>query len=293
MNALRTDLQAIVTRLTAGAVSAPIALMEMLLRSPDADAIAGLLPTLDAPAHVLGPLTALAAEHEAGCRRIAAMLRRGLDESEPAHTVEHGIERTRALFDDSVAQSEEASVALYSLGSAELLAECTAEAIDVMDRWGVLDASRDALDLGCGIGRFLVPLAPRLRSLVGIDVSAGMVASAESRVRERANVCVRRTSGYDLEGLTSSSFDLVYSVDAFPYIVLAGGQLARRHFEEVARVLRPGGDFLLFSYAYNRPRAVDADEVAAHARAAGLTVIRSDETPFRLWGAVAYHLLKP
>jgi len=44
----------------------------------------------------------------------------------------------------------------------------------------------------------------------------------------------------------------VYSVNTFPYLVLSGRALVERHFREVRRVLRSGGAFVLFNYAYGR-----------------------------------------
>ena len=77
-----------------------------------------------------------------------------------------------AAFDRLAARSPEASVALYSLGQPELLAAATREVVDLMNDWRLLAPDRDVLDLGCGIGRFLVALAPKVRSVLGLDLSA-------------------------------------------------------------------------------------------------------------------------
>ncbi len=115
------------------------------------------------------------------------MIRQRLDSPELAANAEEGIERSRKLFDASVAQSEESSVALYSLGSPELLAAATDEVIGVLAGWGVLGLHRDALEIGCGIGRLMVPLCSRLRSVVGTDVSPGMIAAARRRLEGCSN----------------------------------------------------------------------------------------------------------
>ena len=118
-----------------------------------------------------------------------------------------------------------------------------------------------------------------------------MIAAATRRLRELAGrASARLTTGADLFGFADASFDLVYSVDAFPYLVLAGQQLGETHFREIHRVLRPGGDFVLLSYAYGRSRAVDDGEVREHASRAGLAVLRADQSPFSLWNAVGWHL---
>ena len=283
-------MQATVDRFIRGEVSAPVALMELLLATSDAGLVARTLPRLQAPPERLRQLVALADEHASGCATIAAMLNTGLDSSEPATSVTEGIARTRRLFDESVRRSEEASVALYSLGSPEVLAAATDEAVAVLDAWGVLGAGRDGLEIGCGIGRFLVPLASRLRSVVGLDVSPGMVDAARRRTAALANVEVRLTDGQDMSYLAPAAFDLVYSVDTFPYLVLSGRALVEAHLRDAARVLRPGGDLVVFNYAYGRSREVDVGELRELGEAAGLTMLRGDEAPFRLWNGLGFHL---
>jgi SAM-dependent methyltransferase len=59
-----------------------------------------------------------------------------------------------------------------------------------------------------------------------------------------------RSSGRDLALFKDASFDLVYAVDTFPYLVLSGRDLAERHMSDAARVLRPGGTLLVLNYSY-------------------------------------------
>jgi cyclopropane fatty-acyl-phospholipid synthase-like methyltransferase len=174
-----------------------------------------------------------------------------------------------------------------------MLSAATEEAVRVFDAWGVLEAGRDALEIGCGIGRFLVALSPRLRSVVGIDVSANMIEAARRRLRQQDNARADLATGRDLSAFADRSFDLVFSVDAFPYLVQAGRPLVEAHFREVARVLRPGGDFVIFNYAYGRSRAQDCAEVRELAASAGYLVQRLDETPFRIWNGIGFHLRRP
>ena len=69
------------------------------------------------------------------------------------------------------------------------------------------------------------------------------------------------------------------------------GRLAAQYAAGCAvRVLRPGGDLVIFNYAYGREREADARELG---EAAGLSVVRSDESPFRLCNGIAFHLSKP
>jgi SAM-dependent methyltransferase len=284
------DIQRIVDRYLRSEASAPIVLMELVQLTEDPAAIARALPTLSGEPARLRELARQFAENEAGCRTIVRMIRQGLDSPEVAKDAEEGIERSRRLFDASVAQSEESSVALYSLGNPELLAAATDEVVRVLEDWGVLGLGRDALEIGCGIGRLMVPLSSRVRSVAGTDVSSGMIAAATRRLAALSNASVHLTQGQDLSQFGSGSIDLVYSVDAFPYLVLSGQALVERHFLEIRRVLRPGGDFVLFNYAYGRTRE-DADrEVLAFAHRADLEVVRADEAPFRIWNGIGWLL---
>jgi len=282
------DLQRIVDRYLRSEASVSMVVMELVQFTEDTEALARALPGLGGDPGKLRELRRHFAENEAGCRTIVRMIRQGLDSPEVARSADEGIERSRKLFDASVAESEESSVALYSLGSPELLAAATDEVVGVLEDWGVLGRHRDALEIGCGIGRLMVPLASRVRSVVGTDVSSGMIAAARRRLEGLPNATVHVTTGHDLSELEAASMDLVYSVDAFPYLVLAGRALVERHFREIRRVLRPAGDFVLFNYAYGRSREDANREVLALANGAELEVVRADETPFRLWNGCGW-----
>ena len=282
------DIQRVADRYLRSEVSVSMAAMELVQCTEDTEALARALPTLAGDPARLSELRRHLAENEAGCRTIVRMIRQRLDSPEVAPNAEEGIERSRKLFDASVAESEESSVALYSLGSPELLAAATDEVIGVMEEWGVLGRQRDALEIGCGIGRLMVPLCSRLRSVVGTDVSAGMIAAAGRRLGGLSNASVHITAGQDLSEFGSASMDLVFSVDAFPYLVLAGQALVERHFREIGRVLRPGGEFVLFNYAYGRSREDANREVLALAQDAKFEIVRSDESPFRLWNGIGW-----
>ena len=197
-----------------------------------------------------------------------------------------------AVFDRLAAAAPEAGVALYSLGSPELLAAATHEIVALMDGLGLLAPSRDALDLGCGIGRLVVALASRMRSVVGADIAAGMVAEARRRCAALPNVRLLQGSGRDLGFLPDSSLDLVLAADVFPYLVQVGGDLPARHVEEFARVLRPGGAALILNYSYRGDLEVDRGDIARQAARANLSVERNGSRDLALWDAATFLLRK-
>ncbi|THD64689.1 methyltransferase domain-containing protein [Phenylobacterium sp.] len=100
---------------------------------------------------------------------------------------------------------------------------------------GAADGGRDVLDLGCGTGLCSGVLRPYARSLVGVDLSGGMLAKARERGRYDALEQADLTEA--LAGDTGR-WDLIVAFDTFPYL----GDLAPA-FAGVAAALKPGGWF--------------------------------------------------
>jgi SAM-dependent methyltransferase len=178
------------------------------------------------------------------------------------------------VFDRLVAASPEGAVALYSLGDPALLAAATAEVLDLLHRWGVTAPGRRVLELGCGIGRFLAGTGA-----IGLDISPAMLAEAR---RRRPAAALVQGSGREIP-FADESLDAILAVDTFPYIVQTG--LAPAHLAEAARVLRPGGELVIFNYAYG-------DEAALPGLAArsGFAVRVGGANLFERWDASAWRL---
>jgi SAM-dependent methyltransferase len=273
------------------------ALTQLLIRAESGQALTRLLDTLDtaigADEIALGRLQALRrmhAEHPTAWATIHAVL----------HEVRHdmagdeaqAVESFAQAFDRAATVSPEASVALHSFGDPSRLALATAEVVRRMDEWGLLGHDRTVLDLGCGIGRFAVALAGRVRRVLGLDISARMVAEAQRRCAGLANVEIRRTSGRDLAGIGNEAIDTILAVDSFPYLVLAGPALVRRHVEEAARVLKPDGQLLILNHSYRGDEAADRRELADLAAATGFRLRQAGTRPFALWDGLAFHLVR-
>lgn len=293
------EVAGILSRYEGGALSAPVTLMQLLIETEDADSVRTAVADFARTA-VTHPevenrareLEQLLTANSSGCERIAAMLRADVDSSKPARTVDEGIAFSERLFDWSVQQSEEASVALYSLGNPELLERATEEIVSQLDRWGLIAKHSEVLDIGCGIGRLLVALAPRVRRVVGIDVSAQMVKAAQRRCAALDNVTVMKGDGYGLTGLGDSAFDLAIAVDSFPYLRQSGYELVRRFVAESARVLRPGGQLVILNYSYSEDDEADAREVLELARGNGFEVLENGGRLFELWDGVAFRMVR-
>jgi len=98
----------------------------------------------------------------------------------------------------------------------------------------------EVLEIGCGVGRIGLELAPKCRSWTGVDMSANMLACASGRLRDLKNVRLVRMLACGLAEFASGSFDVVYSTNMFAHL----DEMDRwRYVEEGFRVLRPNGRF--------------------------------------------------
>ena len=100
------------------------------------------------------------------------------------------------------------------------------------------------LEPACGTGRFLRLLASRGRRVIGFDRNAGQLAYARARLRNRG--LLRRVRLYQAEmtafdsQLRPASVDFAFNpVNSLRHLLTDDAMLS--HFEQMARVLRPGG----------------------------------------------------
>jgi predicted TPR repeat methyltransferase len=298
------ELRPIVRRYLEGELSPQVALMQLVIACEDAAAVRRAVDEVTAEVDAqsratdsivrdrVDALTELVVENETGCRRIAQMLKSDIDHAQPARSVDEGLAHVERLFDWSVNQSEEASVALYSLGNAEILDRATAEIVDQLDRWGVLGPDSRVLEVGCGIGRFERAIAGRVLEAHGVDVSAEMVRVAQRRCADLPNVRLAKSSGRDLGMYGNERFDLVFAVDTFPYLVQSGAELVERHFAEAHRVLRRGGDLVILNYSYGGDADADRREVRRLAARHGFELLVEGEPLFQLWNGLGWRMRK-
>ncbi len=100
---------------------------------------------------------------------------------------------------------------------------------------------QDVLDIGCGTGRLLETVARRWGEarLTGVDASEAMVAEARRKHEGDGRFAFKRGDASALP-LEAGAFDAAFSTMSFHHW---GDQAAG--IREVARVLRPGGLFVL------------------------------------------------
>ena len=305
LRGIRDDaVRQILARCLDGSISPAVALMQMLIETENAVVVRAAVDDVTRRAAALSrsgdnllrdrvdDLTQLVLENEEGCSLIAEMLRSNMDSSDPAPSVEEGIAFCERLFDWSVQQSEEASVALYSLGSPELLERATREIVVQLERWGILSRDRVVLDIGCGIGRLEVELASRVAAVHGMDVSMQMINAALRRCAPLSNVHLLKVTGRDMADYSDASFDAAIAIDTFPYINQSGVALVERYFAEAQRVLKPGGDFVIANFSYSTDDTADESSVRSLAGRHSFETITAGERPFALWDGLVFHLRK-
>jgi SAM-dependent methyltransferase len=134
-----------------------------------------------------------------------------------------------------------------------------------------LESVSSVLDFGCGCGRVTRYLAGFPGSVSGSDLSEPAVRWC------RANLPFGR---FEVNGLEpplrfdDESFDVVYALSVFTHLT---GDLQLAWRDEVRRVLRPGGVFLLTTHGDSYVPRLDADERRRFE--AGELVVRWGDVP--------------
>ena len=108
--------------------------------------------------------------------------------------------------------------------------------IQTLARFGTAD---HVLEIGCGPGNHLLPLADHFASALGTDLSGKMIEIARKRCHEQGlegKVRFRTDNAETLDSVPARSIDVAFCVGAFEHMVDKKAVL-----RSVARVLKPGG----------------------------------------------------
>ena len=98
---------------------------------------------------------------------------------------------------------------------------------------------KTVLDLGCGSGENVIPLAKRGAHVSGIDLSPDLINVARRRAEKYGvDADLRVASAYET-GLPSRSMDVVFCIGVLHHLDI------QRAKNEVRRVLKPGGLFIV------------------------------------------------
>ena len=108
--------------------------------------------------------------------------------------------------------------------------------LGLIRRLAAFRADDEVLELGCGPGNHLIPLAGLFRSALGTDLSDEMIRTAEGL--RPANVRFAVDNAETLSTVADASIDVAFCVGAFEHMIDRPAVLRNVH-----RVLRPGGRF--------------------------------------------------
>lgn len=108
------------------------------------------------------------------------------------------------------------------------------------------------LDLGCGQGWYLAEMQTRGYPTDGTDYSTGQLERVRANLPEHARGRTLLVKA-DAQALpfADDSYDFVYGINAIHHILSTDAQ--QRALQEIVRVLRPGGVFLLHEINTNNP----------------------------------------
>jgi len=99
--------------------------------------------------------------------------------------------------------------------------------------------ARRALEIGCGPGRLMLPLARHFGEIHGVDISDEMIRLAREHLAGVSHAHAHHTPSSDLAAFADDSFDFVYSYAVFQHIPYR--EVVERYFRETRRVLKTGG----------------------------------------------------
>ena len=101
-----------------------------------------------------------------------------------------------------------------------------------------IEVTDDVLEIGCGVARIGLELAPRCKQWTGVDISMNMLACAADRLAGLRNVRLVHLPAANLDPLSDNSFDLVYLTNMFDHL----DEMDRyKYIVDAFRVLRTNG----------------------------------------------------
>ena len=99
------------------------------------------------------------------------------------------------------------------------------------------------LEIGCGIGRLLIPMSKIFGETVGVDVSPEMIRIGKENTKNISNCKLFENNGKDLSMFTDNSFDFCYSHFVFQHI--PDKEIIKNYLSETARILKKDSFFKL------------------------------------------------
>lgn len=132
------------------------------------------------------------------------------------------------------------------------------------------------VEIGCGIGRFIVPLSKEFKFVYGIDISEDIILECKKYCDqfEIKNYNVFKNDGRKLEMFESASEEYCFSSGVFQHIV--DFSCIVDYIKEAIRILKVGGIFL-FQF-----QAVWSDDIGKGRHGAAIKAYKLDKELFGL-----------
>jgi len=93
------------------------------------------------------------------------------------------------------------------------------------------------LEIGCGIGRLLIPMSKIFGQVIGIDISSEMIHKGKKHIEDLPNCQIFENNGIDLSEFADNYFDFCFSFIVFQHI--PEKKIVEKYISEVSRVLKP------------------------------------------------------
>jgi SAM-dependent methyltransferase len=162
----------------------------------------------------------------------------------------------------------------------------------------ILQGRESALEIGCGTGRLLEPLARHFDQVFGVDVSGEMVRRGRERLAHLPQVHFLEIDGQGKLPFPDESFNFCFSYITFHHIPIKS--VVRRYLDESHRVLKAAG--VARWHFFGRPAGILASireavthkdtwrgckftlsEITAAIRAAGFEIVDAHYLPAKSW----------
>jgi ubiquinone/menaquinone biosynthesis C-methylase UbiE len=178
-------------------------------------------------------------------------------ESVKKHYIEHGINEGRAynsqnkpssrweykeVWDQASSTFDNAKIGVAGFTDPQLFKNSSLESVEYLqDNLDINDQS-SVIEIGCGVGRVGKELSKVCSHWTGIDASSQMISYAKEYLKGISNITLQETSGFDLQGINSESFDKAYCIVVFMHL----DEWERfNYIKEAYRVLTTGGKLLV------------------------------------------------
>ena len=113
-----------------------------------------------------------------------------------------------------------------------------------------LTTKDDVLEIGSGVGRIGLEIAPRCRSWTAGDRSQNMLSHAQARLRGVPNAKFVHLKEGGLREVADASLDVIYCTNVLPHLDAVERW---RYVQEAHRVLRPGGRLYIDTVLFDSP----------------------------------------